>query len=163
MSKTKSSARKAAKTVDKFFEPATWDNDDWGNIPVGNLTDEELHGKNWNKVTANRENAKIGWRKGKNFRSKEGTQRISDATKQRVNNSAEQDRMQSAYQEKRKDPKWYAEWRAKVTQGNKKHSKIVVTPEGEFASRRECARFYGHADSWVLSQIKKRDDWRYKD
>lgn len=51
MSKTKSSARKAAKTVDLFYEPTQYSDDDWGNIELPGLTDEELHSKNWERAT----------------------------------------------------------------------------------------------------------------
>lgn len=37
---------------------------EWGNIPVGNMTDEELHGTNWNHLTAMQDLAKSPeWRK----------------------------------------------------------------------------------------------------
>jgi len=47
--KTKSSL------VDQFFKPTQWDDDEWGNIELPGLSDEELHGKNWNRVTAAKE------------------------------------------------------------------------------------------------------------
>lgn len=49
MADKRSKAKPSA--VEQFFKPTQWEDDDWGNIELPGLSDEELHGKNWDKVT----------------------------------------------------------------------------------------------------------------
>ena len=48
----------------KMFDNSNLQNDiEWGNIPVGNMSDDELHTKNWNVVTAAFErNKNVQWK-----------------------------------------------------------------------------------------------------
>ena len=167
----------------------------WGNIPVGDLTDEELHSKQWWRTGSRTETARQnlrdgvktreqnGWydkvianriqdqktdeqyieahRKGLDRRSQNEDWRKNVTTAAVDNLKIAQERKQAKYTKlKKEDPEEYARL-MKQQRAHKK--KRVITPDGVFDSRLECAKYYGHGPSWVLSQIKKRADWSYEE
>lgn len=117
---------------------------------------------NQSRIDTNSIEYKQAHAKGINNRAKNKKWQTNVAEAARANGSnplAHEKRKQNLLQQKLNDPEAYHQ-KMKLARAHK--CKRVVTPDGVFASRRECAKHYGHSDSWVGSQIKKRKDWRYE-
>lgn len=95
------------------------------------------------------------------FRSEQWRENVRQRTREKHLDPREIEAIRTGYEQFRNDEDRYNTWRDNLKKGAQRHAKQVQTPEGVFGSRREAAKHYGRADSWVLSQIKKYDDWYY--
>lgn len=171
-----------------------WDNSnmqediEWGNIPVGNMSDEELYKKNWNLIEANRQVAKDrltnGW-----------LEKNREAIKNRKSGYGE--KISKTHKELRSNPKWKKEWletidkrnnnpeyQAKLKEGIKKRNKDPIwieankeaqkkkykklqTPEGLFECVKSAVEFYNklrnskNSERWLSQQRKKYPELYY--
>lgn len=118
-------------------------NEQWGNIELPGLSDEELFSKKWNQVrdSANLVKTK-DWKEkhkqGINQRSNTWHENVIKANKKKYDdpNYLEQHRQRMA---KRTASE---EWQQKVMQNAAKKRKRVMTPAGEFESRVAAAEHY---------------------
>lgn len=154
MSKTKSSARKAGKTVDLFFEPTQYSDDDWGNIELPGMTDLELHSKNWNKVTA-----------GKYINSLPKTQK---AIQKEMDKRKRAGFYKKLGKRNKNDPKWLENVRAHAEskQGIKRPevSRPFVAEDKEYASLTDAAQAYDISKPAMINKRERNPDaFYYKD
>ena len=124
-----------------------FDPNEWGNIPLPGMTDEELHSKNWNRITAVKEAYKdpklrqaqrLKWLGRKHKKS--SIKKIKNAN----------------VGKKRKGESWI-KGMAEKKLGNQYHAKPFMTPSGAFLSKKK-------AIDWALSQgvrnpLGKFDNW----
>lgn len=149
-----------------------WDNTnmqedfEWGNIPVGNLTDEELYKKNYNLIDANREVAKSRLDNGWLEKNREAIKKRKPGYGEKISKTSK---------ELRANPEWKKEWletidkrnsdpdyQARLKEGNKKRSKPIMTPAGRFESRADAARHYNIWSARIGAFLKKDpSNWYY--
>lgn len=162
------------------------DPSEWGNVELPGLSDEQLHSKNWNKITAARETVKTreknGWKEKNEQRLQdpEYVKRWSGSIK-KAYEDPELRKLQSDIHKGVAKTKEHAEnirqarlsapprgqaTRDKISQsqiGNTKHCKPVLTPEGVFASLKEAGRHYstiglGNAVAHLRKRIREQWD-----
>lgn len=136
----------------------------WGNIELPGLSDEELFKKNWNMVRNIDELVKTeNWKKNhdKGILDRYNTtwlQNTSLSNKIKRSDSNFIKSWEEGMKKRNSDPKFLEI----LNKNGKKKSKPLVTPDGVFSSRREAAKHYNHVDSWVGSQIQKNPlEWYY--
>jgi hypothetical protein len=112
-------------------------NDEWGNISLPGLSDEDLYKTNWNKVAVERTKAADPVWQAKNKRSNQIKAQDPEwiAKNKRSN------------QIKGKDPVWLEKRREYY----KTKQKRIMTPYGEFQSRNDAIR---HMESLNISNAK---------
>lgn len=162
--------------------------DEWGNIELPGLSDEELFTKNWNVVAANRDKAKdpkwieaqkegnaVRWLDPE-FRKK-NKERYQDpelAEKIRIKNQTLAkdptwlEKMKSINENKRKDPAHIERHQTAVDIRTKDPDwqktvkrKSIQTPDGIFESRVAAAKFYNVKPPVINFRLKKYPDQYY--
>lgn len=107
-------------------------NEEWGNIPLPGMTDEELHSKNWNRVDAMkrtwsnskfRKKAVNNMKKPKSYYPK--NRKCADQVKQKISKSL-------------------------LNQGNKP----VIAEGVEYESLKACAEYYGITSSSMSEKVR---------
>ena len=153
-----------------------FDPNEWGNIELPGLTDEELHRKDWGKVTRNKERwSNPIWRDKtiakmrKVCSSKNHKNKLIEANKKfRTDeyNKKHKKIMQDLHKSK--------SWKTAVEDANKNpirnkkiskaHSRAVITPDGKFNNLAEAAKFYNLTSEGIRHRIKtKSSEWYYVD
>jgi hypothetical protein len=157
--------------------------EEWGNIELPGLSDEELFKKNWTLVAANREvvkkrevngwaeknaisckNRRIGWadtisESAIKTRQKEGWKEDWLKTIEERNNDLDyQKNLKEGIAKRTANP----DWQKKNAEKAKKLNKAIITPDGEFESVKACCVFYNITDGTLRNRIKKLDGWKYK-
>ena len=149
-----------------------WDNSnmqediEWGNIPVGNMTDEELYKKNYNLIDANKQVVKDrldnGWleknRQAIKNRKPGYGEKISKTSLELRSNPEWKKGWLETVKQRNKDP----EYQSRLQEGNKKRSKPIMTPAGRFESRADAARHYDIWSARIAVFLKKDPvNWYY--
>lgn len=138
-------------------------NEQWGNIELPGLSDDELLNKNWNCVAANKER----------FNDPEYKKRLS-ATMKEVKDSEE---YQKAFTKAMKKRTKSNEWREKLKAGceersakpeyqaklkdalRKANSLPIVTPEGQFEVISDACRYYFDNKLTKRSTLSSVEKW----
>jgi hypothetical protein len=93
-------------------------------------------------------------------RSKTWHKNVESANKQKAQDPEYAKKHRASLKKRDQDPVF----QQKLCDNAKKRQKTVITPDGEFKSRKIAAMHYNRGPSWILTQIKKYPDtWFYKD
>jgi hypothetical protein len=165
-----------------------WDNsslqtdEGWGNVPVGNMSDEELYKKNWNLIDANRQVVKDrldnGWLEKNSLASKNRKpgygEKISKTSKELRSNPEWKKQWKETIKKRNSDPEYNSKlkesikqrsqdpiWIEANKQAQKKKYKKLQTPEGLFDCVKDAVCHYNlirnrsNSESWLMEQRKK--------
>ena len=133
----------------------------WGNIPVGNMTDEELYSKNWNLIDIKRQHfADPNFRKKhhdgilKNARENiEWLQKTIDRNKKIGKDHNRVKKISEKAKERFKDPIKHKE----ISEINKlRNGKKVITPIGNFDTITLAAKALGIASNTLRRYIRSK-------
>lgn len=132
-----------------------WDNSnmqediEWGNIPVGNMSDEELYKKNWNRV----EGSKNMWL---NMSDEKKTQRANSISEKKKINHPTKGKQLSADWKKNVSDSLKGHTKSNTTNMNKIKKKPLMSEDGPFASVADAQQHFGYKwEGNVRHKIKK--------
>jgi len=156
---------------------------EWGNVPVGNMTDEELHGTNWLRIAARQEqsndpefckrhlagiekrNSSIEFIESIKQRQVDPTyrQKYTEGMSKRnidysFRNTDEYKQAHVAGMQKLKENSTYIDVRKKV---GKQNAKQIQTPDGIFESRKLAAKHYKVDPAMISFRLKRYPDQYY--
>jgi hypothetical protein len=147
-----------------------WDNSnmqedcEWGNIPVGNMTDQELYKKNWTKSRTDnngmlKPSSKEKHQKSISNRDSVWLKNVSEANKKKEKDPNFRNKRQTAIEKRSNSSDWIEKQKSNA---KKKRKPVWTRNDGIFESRRAAADYYKCANSWISVLIKKHpDDYRY--
>jgi hypothetical protein len=126
------------------FDREDFDPNEWGNIPLPGMTDEELHSKNWNFVSRNKEISKLpNWKK---------------AQTKMLNERIKQGWYQKNGEKNKNNPVWRDTHKKAMNKrkGEKRIDlqKVVVAEGVEYESLTECAKHYGIGKSAMSEKVR---------
>ena len=148
----------------------------WGNIELPGLSDEELLNKNWNVVAENKERLKdpeykkrLSASMKKVKETEEYKKAFSKAMKKRTKSTDWREKTKAAAEKRSAKP----EYQAKLKEALRKANSIpIVTPEGQFEVISDACRYYfdnkltkrstlSSVEKWMRVLLKKPDSGFY--
>lgn len=117
--------------------------DEWGNIELPGLSDQELFSTNWNKVQASKDLISSESWKNK-IKERTASQDYKDKHKDAIKVRSQRD-----------------DWATIRQAVGDKLKKRVMTPDGIFNSRAEAAAFYGISPPGIKRRIEYHPDKYY--
>lgn len=151
------------------------DKDEWGNIPLPGLSDEELFNTNWNMVAACQERSKTDWLKNNKKSTKDPNRNSKISKTLKSKNLTMSEEKKKYLSDLHKGKLLSNELKAhlsEIKQGEnnpmfgrhhsddakkkmgEKNSKAIMTPAGEFQSQTAAAKYYGVKQPDIFYRIK---------
>ena len=140
-----------------------WDNSnmqedfEWGNIPVGGMTDEELYKKNWTKSRTDnnamlKSHVKEKHQTSISNRDNNWKKNVGQANKIKWKDPSKLEKLKDSLKIRSEGDDWKNK---QLINAKKKQKPVWTRHAGVFDSRRSAAQYYKCADSWISVLIKK--------